>query len=366
MTITRVALGIATALFSSLCLTTNAFLPLSDQVVGRRSNPLWSTIDAEAPSEVEGVTVTSAKTRLLEVAEKLKTENGFLLVEKNAKEKLKDAVEDLESVSSGGGADEVPTVSKLLGNWTLLVSTSTNRDGVDTSKLESLPSYFSDPIKKIRSNILDVSNTYLVVQQKIRATNNDEIIDRVDIVLEFEPPEQLSDVVKQAIPEQLKNVNINPLAVSSSKVVLIHKANTISEDPLKTKITLESIVLNVAGASRVLDPNGKDVAGINIPNLGDFLDSNSAVFETTFMDDDIRISRGNLMGGVEQLRVFVRSETPTTKVIIAEEVELDEDIVDIEPSDTSSTSFGAEMEDTSAGDNESDTSDSTQPDEMDP
>ena len=331
-------LAIGTSLLYAFDVTT-AFSSLSGQVRHHQFR-LFSSVDVEAPSDVEKVSVSSAKANLMEIGEKLKAENGFLLFSKPGKDELKAAVEELESTSS---VDSTGT-SKFLGNWTLLVSTSTNQQGFDPSKLDSFPAYLSDPIKKIRSNFLDVSNKYLVVQQKIRSTNNDGVIDRVDIILEFEPPEQLGDVVTSEIPEQLRAVNLNPLSVSKSKVVLIHKAKILSEIPLQTKITLESVVLNVAGTSQVLDPNGKDIAGFNIPNLGEFLDPNSAEFETTFVDDDIRISRGKLFRGVEQLRVFVRSDVPTIKVNIAEEVEDDEEIVDIEPVDISETIPGSEVD----------------------
>jgi PAP_fibrillin len=93
------------------------------------------------------------------------------------------------------------------------------------------------------------------------------------------------------------------LSVSTSKLVLIHKANVEStQNPLKIGLSLKSVVLNVAGTSTFLDPNGKDITGINIP-LGDFLNAGS--FETTYMDGELRISRGKSVAG-DQLRVFLR------------------------------------------------------------
>ena len=239
-----------------------------------------------------------AKENLMETAKKLKSEFGSLLVEKAAKDEFKDAVENLENKSEPPSLDDYSDL--FLGDWTLLCTTSTSIEGVDTSKL---PFFQQDPLKKIRDSIRESANKYIKVQQKVRSSKNDGVIDRIDNTIEYEPPESLRELLDN-VPESISQLNINPLQVSKSQLVLIHKATIESEMPLKTKLALQSVVLNVAGDSTYLEPNGADIAGINLP-LGEF--AGAGTFETTYLDDSLRISRGK-QGFVDQLRVFIRSD----------------------------------------------------------
>lgn len=97
--------------------------------------------------------------------------------------------------------------------------------------------------------------------------------------------------------------------------------------------------MNVAGKSQILDPNGADIASINVP-FGEFLNA-GATFETTYMDDKIRISRSKT-GIVDQLRVFLKSELEVeAPAEVVDELEEEDDIKeadivdedDVSPSD---------------------------------
>jgi hypothetical protein len=247
------------------------------------------------------MTESAARNILLSTAQRLKQEYGIFIVDPSAKQELQSAVSALENTS--WPPDPQTSREQLLGDWTLICTTSTSgSSGVDTS-------LFPNPLQQIRKSITDATNKFVTVQQRIRAMNTIDTIDRIDHVLEYQPPAQLSDLLGASVPSPLAALNINPLEVSKSSLCLIHKAEIASERPLITRLALSSIVLNVAGQSTLLNPNGADVAGINLP-LGEFI--NTGDFTTTYMDDTLRISRGK-QGFVDQLRVFVREEDPARR-----------------------------------------------------
>lgn len=178
-------------------------------------------------------TATDAKQNVIDVAEGLKAKEGVLLVDSKAKADLKKAVAALEAVADPPTASDFET--KYKGDWTLVCSTSTNADGIDLSKI---PFLNEGPIKDIRNAV----NRCLVVKQRIRAMGDSGKIDRVDHVLEYQPPDSLKEILDN-LPDALTSLNINPLQVSQGKVTLVHKAEVESVTPvLRTKLSLESII----------------------------------------------------------------------------------------------------------------------------
>eukprot|EP00545_Synedropsis_sp_CCMP1620_P012083 CAMPEP_0119005506 /NCGR_PEP_ID=MMETSP1176-20130426/1762_1 /TAXON_ID=265551 /ORGANISM="Synedropsis recta cf, Strain CCMP1620" /LENGTH=346 /DNA_ID=CAMNT_0006957325 /DNA_START=202 /DNA_END=1242 /DNA_ORIENTATION=- len=264
-------------------------------------------------------TAPAAKNALLITAERIKADQGVLVYDQTSKSDLEQAVAELEAVGSTPTQTDFDTLFQ--GDWTLLCTTATNNNGIDTSQFSFLT---EGPLQQIRQSL----NRSLKVVQSIKSTTGGTTVDRVDHVIEYMPPTTLSDVLSN-LPDALQSLNLNPLELTKSKVSLVHKADVTSE--LSTKLTLESIVLNVAGKSQFLDPLGADVLGINIPLVGDFLNAGS--FETTYMDESIRISRSKLGGVVDQLRVFVRSNPMAESMKAVEWVEEDVAATDEYPSD---------------------------------
>mmetsp|Transcript_80589 Transcript_80589/g.121088 ORF Transcript_80589/g.121088 Transcript_80589/m.121088 type:complete len:321 (-) Transcript_80589:281-1243(-) len=292
-----------------------------------RVTPLFETVEAEAAEPVVDVSETLAKSELLELAEELNGKYGVLIIDSKAQEQLRDAVEKLEMVT------ESPTdPAGLVGDWKLLCSTASATvekgpvskfGGIDTSKI---PFYNEGPLKMIRDTI----NKALKVEQLIKV-GEDGSIDRVDHVIDYMPPDTLSAFLEN-VPDAVKNLNINPLQVKENKFILVHKAEVEEMEPvLKTKLSLQSVIVNVAGTSQRLKPDGEDILGLNVP-FGDNFQAGS--FETPYMDDKLRVSRSKV-GIVDVFRVFVRAEPePEPEAVYAEVVADDEDIGEIEsPSD---------------------------------
>lgn len=178
-----------------------------------------------------------AKEELLELVEELKAKYGILLIDSKAQESFKEAVEKLEETA------EPPTDTSLLtGDWTLLCSTTTSKQGISGIDTSRLPFFNQGPFKDIRDTI----NQSLKVEQKIMSGTESDGVDSIDHVIDYKPPNKLSAVLKSLpdnLPEAIKDLNINPLQVSDTKVVLKHKAEIESVIPvIKTKLVLSSIV----------------------------------------------------------------------------------------------------------------------------
>jgi hypothetical protein len=247
----------------------------------------------------------SAKTYLLDIAERLKSQNGVFIVDPKAQDELQKAVQELEQQSQ---QMKSPGTEAYLGDWTLLCTVATPK-----SNFPRIPVLPNNPI---RTSIAQASNQYVKVVQRIRSDDN-KTVNRVDHVIEYQPPDQIGNVLSAIpnLPEAISKLKLpNPLQVRKSKLVLCHQAqvspseeSSSSSSLFTTKLTLTSVVLNVAGTSTWLDPQGADVWGVNLPGVQDVLGRDT--FETTYLDDTLRISRTKA-GFVDQLRVFVR-EPPT-------------------------------------------------------
>lgn len=206
--------------------------------------------------------VTMAKYEVLETARRLKSENGVLVIDSISQDELKQAVEALELLATP------PTdVNALVGDWTLICSTAS---ASPSGPLENLPDFPKLPFMKQGpvTMIRDLLNKSFQVQQSIKANEIGDI-DRIDHVLEYNPPNKLEEFLDN-IPDALKKLNINPLQVSKSKVILVHKAELESVIPvIKTKLNLSSII----GTS-----NSKFIFGYPISSIPPLLTSCSVIY----------------------------------------------------------------------------------------
>ena len=310
--------------------------------ISRSSSTLYSTIVDEIPSDAtlddddsntssssnysgDPEEILQSRNKLLALALTLtnNTPSGKIFINRPSdKIKLQNAINNLEGLV---GSSSVINEKSLLGDWKLICTanlpTSDIRRRFDTSssddskkkKKRSPLSPFNKSNSKLTSLQKSLQNSIQVTQRICNdgstggtGISGEYDINRVDNVIEITPLNTLESVLPTDSPLQniLGNLNINPLQVKKSKIVLVHRASIESVQPiLRTKIALSSTILNVAGTSSFLEPNGSDILGIN-NILGEWT-LQQGTFDTPYVDDDVRISRSS--GAVfETLRVFVK------------------------------------------------------------
>merc|ERR1719223_1012191 len=295
-----------------------------EETVGEEATAVAVATETETGLSADTI-IASARAHVLETSQSLVDSSltGIFLTTPSNINKLDLACRQLEAITP---AMSIAEQDLLLGEWDLVCTarapklplknierTSTRKSTSTDEKKESIFDLLPKPPK-----LQDSIRNSLSVRQRIRAkeSSSDEEegdepsndITRVDHVLEYTPL-TLSQLIPESSPlAKIRSWNVNPLEVSKSKVTLIHTASVESTSPVfRTKLNLQSVVVTVAGTSSYLDPNGADLLGLNIPSLGEW--SNSGYFDTTFVDESIRISRGSTLGW-EELRVFVKTPKP--------------------------------------------------------
>jgi uncharacterized protein YoxC len=277
----------------------SAFAPHSN-VLNRQGVVMFSTTDApsDVESDVKPIDVAPSKRlmslrdELLKTAKSLvdSSPSGLFLTLPNDVAEFTTGVARLEAIA--------PTTSDeseqlVLGDWSLLATSKSLKIGSPSSSSSSADMKLKLP--KLPSKL----QNGITVTQRIRSTSESDNIDRVDNVIEINN-------------EEILPAFLNPLKIQNSKVVLIHKAKVEGFNPFRTKISLQSIVLNIAGTSQNLDPAGADLLAVNIPSLTEWMNSGS--FDTTYVDDKVRISRGTT-GFFEETRVFLRKGVELEDII---------------------------------------------------
>lgn len=318
--------------------TSNAFTFTPFKI---HNTPPHITTTASFSSAIPVETVTTTKTNVLDVAKTVfqSSKTGLFITDPSATKDLKKAVAELEAVCDPPGDNERKL---MMGDWKLVCTTNFPSSGGEFKigdgkgsgpfglPIPEPPEFLSKTRNKLiesvevtqRIRAFDWDNektdeTYVAGEGKMSSKFN-----RIDNIVEFTP----------FTLESILNVtlNLNPLEVSKTKVTLAHKAEVLSLTPvLRTKLALASVILNVAGETQYLEPTGADVLALNVP-LGDFL--NAGAFDTTYVDDDIRISRGKV-GLVEQLRVFTRKPVETEVIAEVKEDAIEDVIGDVEVKD---------------------------------
>ncbi len=300
----------------------------------RYSSTTLDEIPSDAPIDTSGSggdpeAVLQARNRLVALSKALTTNSpaGKFITRPSSTKKFQQAIADLEAVASSSSPTNRDK-EMLLGDWMLIATANVPSSDIqrritekqnNSSSNDKKRSWFTMPQR--RSGLSNGNSSLNPIQKSIQksfqvtqrirndgasSSSEEGEINRVDNVIEYTPLDTLEDILPKDSPlfNIFGKVNVNPLQVKKSKVVLIHKAEVESVAPvLRTKIAWTSSVLNVAGSSQYFEENGSDIFGVN--NLfGEFLNVGS--FDTPYVDEDVRVSRSTSGPILEQLRVFVR------------------------------------------------------------
>jgi hypothetical protein len=332
------------------------------------------------------------KSNVISIAQELRNKYGYLLnplvVPRNQQSELFDAILELEDDFINPNTGLTTTITRddvltmLPGDWDLICTIPILPMGSQKLPFE-IPSLFENEfIQNLFPSSLPIAsltNKFVTVTQRIRTLNdetNNNSINRVDHVIEVKPPNQISDIIANSnsngdtTPSWLSNLNINPLEVKESKVILIHNAevvddemvekddtsfsmsNNMDDKRVKLRLKLQSVVNNIAGTGANLNPNGADIVSVNVPQI-DVLSQNTELndalggsFITTYIDDEFRISRSDILSWnfnndknnqknkLLQIRIFQKRRTTRPSMDTSEEGIADVDDIAIEaPSD---------------------------------
>ena len=178
---------------------------------------------------------------VLSVSRDLATDSttGIFLSGSHSRDRLERAIVRLEA------AVPIPPQRSddiALGDWELVCTSNKvpfgREGGRRGNKKKSLPNLLPDLTASLRDS--------LKVIQRVRC-NAGGVTDRIDNVIEFTPPSDLSNIVPEDSPLPfagiLRGFDVNPLGIGQTSIVLVHDAEVESVRPVfRTKIGLRSVV----------------------------------------------------------------------------------------------------------------------------
>jgi len=340
---------ITTSFIFLLFTKSTSFAPIAS-FKQRPTNVLIRSTEVDVPSDVENegtslsskqlsVSPLTLRNELLQKAKSLVEESptGLFITKPSSMDEFIQAASRLEAITPSMTENEKDL---LVGDWQLVatsrrlkIAKMNNVKSDDDNKKKKNP-FSSLNVPKLNDNI----RNSITVIQRIRAmsSSSSDGIDRIDNIIQYKPLNNLLDIIPESSPLNfIRNVNVNPLDVTQTKVTLVHKAEVESVEPtLRSKLGLQSVVLSLAGNNEkieFLDKDGADVFGLNVPNLPglDEFANGAGSFDTTYIDANVRVSRVTF-DFLDEVRVFVRESVDIDTLMSMDDEEVVMEISDDE------------------------------------